>query len=96
MGNRSRFLAVSVGAAAAAVAAARRRARWRRAAEGLHETILPTAAAPGVSDAGRDDEAHASGHRHLPFDGGARPRPVRLRGRPWTKHDHGLRQSGTG
>lgn len=91
MGNRSKYLAVSA-AAGAAVVAARRRARLHHAVEGIQDAILPThvvADLPSDRDPGAD-EAHAPGHQHLPARATDEPAPVRLRGRPWTKHAHGM------
>lgn len=97
MGNRSKYAVVTAAATSAALLANRRRARLRRAAEGIRDTILPT----HVTDLHTDmpsgtDEAHAPGHQHLPpAEGGARA-PARLRGRPWTKHGHGMRHPYSG
>ena len=97
MGNRSKYVAVTAAAAGAALVAGRRRARLRRAADAIRDAILPT----HVTDLHTDlptgvDEAHAPGHQHLaPADGGERA-PARLRGRPWTKHGHGMRHPYSG
>jgi hypothetical protein len=97
MGNRSKYVAVTAAAAGAALIAGRRRARWRRAFEGIRDATLPT----HVTDLPTDrqsgiDEAHAPGHRHLPpIDRGERA-PSRPRGRPWTKHAHGIRHPVSG
>ena len=93
MGNRSKYLAVA--AAGTAVAALRRRSRLRHAAEGIHDTILPTHAVEDLpifpSDRVLDlDEAHAPAHRHLESPDLDEPGPEPLRSRPWTKHAHGM------
>jgi hypothetical protein len=92
MGNRSKFVAVTASAVGAGALVARRRARLRHMAEGIRDTVLPT----HVMDLPTDrppgaDEAHAPGHQHLPSDDVERRAPRRLRGRPWTKHAHGMR-----
>ena len=97
MGNRSKYVAVTAAAASAALVARRRRARLRRAADDIRDAILPTHVmdlhtdlAPGM------DEAHAPGHQHLPPADRGEPVPARLRGRPWTKHGHGMRHPYSG
>lgn len=90
MGNRSRYLAATAAVAGGALAA-RRRARLRRAAEGIRDTILPTHVTDLPSDREPGaDEAHAPGHQHLPIVDVDERGPERLRGRPWTKHAHGM------
>ena len=91
MGNRSKYLAVTA-LAGTAVAPARRRARLRRAAEGIRDTILPTHVIEDLpSDRVTDlDDAHAPGHRHLGPADRDESEPEPLRGRPWTKHAHGM------
>ena len=91
MGNRSRYLAATAAAAGAAVVRSRRRARLRRAAAGIQDTILPTRHLddlPSDREPGAD-ESHAPGHQHL-VSATDEPRPSRLRSRPWTKHAHGM------
>ena len=90
MSNRSTYTAATAAVAGGALLA-RRRARLRRIADGIRDTILPS----DVPDLPGDttsvaDEAHAPGHRHLPAEPAERG-PRRLRGRPWTKHVHGMR-----
>ncbi len=96
MGNRSKYAAVTVAAAGAAVVARRRRDRLRRAAGHIRDTILPS----HVTDLHTDvpsgiDEAHAPGHQHRP-PATDEPAPARRRGRPWTKHAHGMRHPFSG
>lgn len=67
MGNRSRYVAVAAAAGTAALVSQRRRARLRRAAESVRETIMPSHGADLATDrALGSDEGHAPGHRHLP------------------------------
>jgi hypothetical protein len=90
MRSRTRNLAITAGAAGAL--AARRRARLRRAAAGIRDAVLPTHRTDLPSDRQPGaDEAHAPGHQHLPIAATDEPEPRRLRGRPWTKHGHGMR-----
>jgi len=90
MGNRSKYVAVTAAAIGAAVAA-KRRARWRAAADGIQDAIMPTHVIESPTDPEPlADEAHAPGHEHLPAPDGGEPGPAPLRGRPWTKHAHGM------
>lgn len=91
MRSRNRNVAITA-AAAAGAPAARRRARLRHAAEGIRDTILPTHRTDLPSDRQPSaDESHAPGKQHLPIAEIDEPGPQRLRGRPWTKHAHGMR-----
>jgi hypothetical protein len=103
MGNRSKFIAVTSAAAGVAgmrsLAKRRRRARLRRAAEGIGETLMPSVAEgmPSALPLPAGDEAHAPGHRHLStaaIDDEPTPPPVRQR--PFAKHRRGLRHPGKG
>jgi len=104
MGNRSRFIALTSAAAGVAgvraLARTRRRARLRRAAEGIGETVMPSVAAelPSVSlPLAAGDEAHAPGHRHLSMEAiDDEPAPPPVRSRPFAKQRHGLRHPGKG
>jgi len=91
MGNRSKYLVVTA-AAGTALAAARRRSRLRRAAEGIQDAILPTHVVDDLpSDRVVDlEEGRAPGHRHVEPADRDESEPERLRGRPWTKHAHGM------
>lgn len=84
MGNRSKYMAVTAAAAGGGAILARRRARLRRLADGIRSTMLPT----HVTEVG--DKAHAPGHRHLPVVDDDEHGPERRRGRPWTRHAHGM------
>lgn len=101
MGNRSRYVTAAAAVGAGAVAARRRarlsRARLRRAAKGIHDAILETHEEVGLPEGTVSaDKSHAPGHRHLTLEN-AEPRPPRhLRGRPWTKHAHGMRHPYSG
>lgn len=84
MGNRSRYAAMAAAAGTVALVSQRRRARLRRAAESVRETImpshvadLPTERAPGSG------EGHAPGHRHLPKAADQEPPRTLGRLRPW-------------
>jgi hypothetical protein len=91
MGNRSRYLAVTTAAVGGGALLARRRTRLRRAAAGIHDTILPAEPLGLPSDPPLAiDEAHAPGHQHRPVEPRDEPPPRPLRGRPWTKHGHGI------
>lgn len=99
MGNRSKFVAVTAAAGALGLNAlrARRRARLGHAAAGIVDAIMPSVAAEAPSiPAPTADEAHAPGHQHLHRTAATEEDPTapRLRGRPWTKHAHGLRHPG--
>jgi len=101
MGNRSKFVAVTAAAGALGLNAlrARRRARLEHAAEGIVDAIMPSVADDAPSKpAPTADEAHAPGHQHLHRTAATEEDPTapRLRGRPWTKHAHGLRHPGRG
>jgi hypothetical protein len=104
MGNRSRFIALTSAAAGVAgmrsLARKRRRARLRRAAEGIAETVMPSVAAEMPSVAMPrpvGDDAHAPGHRHLSTDAfDDEPAPPPVRSRPFAKQRHGLRHPGKG
>ena len=64
MGNRSKYVAAGTAAAAGALAA-RRRARLRRAAEAVRDTILPTHVTDLRTEAATSrSEGHAPGHQH--------------------------------
>ena len=97
MGNRSKYVAATAAAASAALLAGRRRARLHRAADAIRDAILPTHVVDLPTDLSSGmDEAHAPGHQHLPPADGGEPVPARLRGRPWTKHAHGMRHPYSG
>ena len=88
MSNRSRYLVLT---AAAGGAFAARRLRWRRALEGVGESVLtghqvelPSEHPPAT------DEAHAPGHHHLPPADGTGGRPSRSQ-RPWERFVAGHR-----
>lgn len=89
MGNRSKYLAVTAAAAGGALVA-RRRARLRRAAEGIRDSILPTHVGPTAEQDLGIDEAHAPGHQHLVASEADERGPRPLPGRPWRKHGHGM------
>lgn len=92
MGNRSRFVAMTAGGVGAGALIARRRARLRRMAEGIRDTILPTHIMDLESERPRGgDEAHAPGHQHLPIENVEERAPRPQRSRPWTKRAHGMR-----
>jgi hypothetical protein len=89
MGNRSRYLAVTTAAATAAAVTARRRARLRRVADGVRDTILPTHVADLPTEAGSTgDEAHAPGHRHLGRPSDAPAELARAHRAPWRGRRH--------
>lgn len=89
MGNRSKYLTVTAAAAGGALIA-RRRARLRRAAEGIRDSILPTHLGPTTDQEVGIDDAHAPGHQHLTASDVEERGPRSLPGRPWTKHGHGM------
>ena len=98
MGNRSKFVAVTAaGALGLNALRTRRRTRLEHAAEGIADAIMPSVADDAPSKpAPTVDEAHAPGHQHLHRTAASEEESTapRLRGRPWTKHAHGLRHSG--
>ena len=97
MGNRSKFVAAAaVGAVGLNALRTRRRARLEHAAEGIADAIMPSVADDTPSEpAPTAAEAHAPGHQHLQWTAASEEESTapRLRGRPWTKHAHGLRHS---
>jgi len=69
IGNRSRYLGLAAGTlGVAALRKRRRRAQLDRAAEGIRHSVTPslTETEP-LGPPPSSDEAHAPGHRHLPW-----------------------------
>lgn len=88
MGNRSKYVAVGTAAAAGALAA-RRRARLRRAADAVQDTILPTRVMDlRTEPAPSPGEGGAPGHQHRRPDTDE-PAPVVPPPRQG-KHAHGM------
>ena len=99
MGNRSKYVVASAGAAALATRAlvrSRWRGRFASATKEIAETIMPSVVeeTPSVRSFAVDDESHAPGHEHLarPATGPALPKPNDER--PFAKHQRGLRHPG--
>jgi hypothetical protein len=102
MGNRSKYVAWGSAAVGVAAVARRRRRRGRlgEAAEGFVDTVMPSIGrdAPAKTPPEGIDEAHAPGHRHLPWRAKAVEEPVTEGevSRPFAKHHRGLRHPGRG